>query len=86
MTDDPVTEAELATVPAGNERDVDRAVQAATEAMDDWRWHDPAERGCLLNDLAAAIRSNEDRLARIETLENGKPLSQAKRDVAGCAR
>jgi len=85
-TVNPAIETELATVPAGDEQDINRAIRAAREALDGWRWHDPAGRGRLLNDLAEAIRSNEDRLARIETLENGKPLSQAERDVEGCAR
>ncbi|PSP82288.1 aldehyde dehydrogenase [Halobacteriales archaeon QS_1_68_17] len=85
-TTNPATEERLAEVPAGTAGDVDRAVATATDALDDWRLLDPAERGRLLHALADAIRDERDRLARIETLDNGKPLSQARRDVDGAAR
>jgi acyl-CoA reductase-like NAD-dependent aldehyde dehydrogenase len=85
-TVNPATEEPLATVPAGTEADVDRAVAAANDALDGWKRMEPAKRGRLLSALADAIRDDADRLARIETLDNGKPLSQAAGDVEGAAR
>lgn len=44
------------------------------------------ERGRLLNRLAEGLRAGVEQLARLETLDNGKPLNQSKADVAGAAR
>lgn len=82
----PATEEELATVAAATETDVNRAIESARRAFPDWRDTAPEERGRLLTALAEAIREEKERLAEIETLDNGKPLSQATTDVEGCAR
>ena len=47
---------------------------------------DPAERGRRLAAVAAALRRDADLLARLETIDSGKPLSQARADIAGSAR
>lgn len=83
---DPATEEALSDVAAGGAEDVDDAVESAREALPEWRSRAPEERGRLLSALAARIREEADRLARIETRDSGKPLSQARSDVEGCAR
>lgn len=82
----PATEESTEEVAAGSEEDIDRAVENARETFPEWRDTPPQERGRLLYDLAASIRDEADRLTEIEMLDNGKPLSQAKSDVEGCAR
>jgi len=85
-SNNPATEEPLTEVAAGQEDDVDVAVSSARDALDAWQGMNPPERGRILHRLAALIREERDRLARIETLENGKPISDARGDVVGCAR
>ena len=82
----PATEDAFATVARAREADVDRAVDAANDAFDDWSSTPPQERGRLLNDLADEIRAQQESLALLETRDNGKPLSHARADVETCAR
>ena len=82
----PATEGELATVAIATENDVDEAVRVARDAFETWNRQTPAERGRILTDIAAAIRNEKKRLAQIETLENGKPLTEARGQVERAAR
>jgi aldehyde dehydrogenase (NAD+) len=83
---DPATEDPFASVARGDAADIDKAVEAASTALSDWRSMAPAERGRLLRELAGAIRDEADGLAALETRDNGKPLSLAEADVETCAR
>ncbi len=85
---DPATREPLVNVPSGSAADVDRAVAAARVAFESDAWQEmlPAERGRLLNRLASDIRANADELARLETLDAGKPLAQSRADVEVAAR
>jgi len=85
-TVNPATEDAFAAVARAREDDVNRAVAAASAALDDWRSLAPQERGRLLNDLAETIRAQQESLALLETRDNGKPLSHARADVETCAR
>ena len=86
-TVDPASGRVLAEVPAADAADVDRAVEAAKAALlGAWRTTLPAERGRILNRTAALIRQDAVRLARIETLDCGKPLREAKGDIETAAR
>ncbi|MFC5699124.1 aldehyde dehydrogenase family protein [Pseudomonas sp. GCM10022186] len=77
----------FADVAAGDEEDVDAAVTAADNAMrGSWRKMLPADRSRILLRAAEAIRTNAQRLAVIETLDNGKTLSEAQSDVRNTAR
>lgn len=83
-TVDPSTEAPLAEVARGGPADVDRAVAAARRAMrGEWRDITPAERGRLLFRLADTILARKEEIARIETLDVGKPLKESRGDVDG---
>ncbi|HTC80508.1 MAG TPA: aldehyde dehydrogenase family protein [Acidimicrobiia bacterium] len=79
---DPATGARLAEVAAAGPDDVDDAVAAARAAQPAWARLSPRERGQHLFAVAAAVRSHADELARTESLDTGKPLSQARADVA----
>jgi len=76
----------LAEVTRGTVEDIDRAVRAAEAARGGWRRTTPVERGRILLRIADAIRANADELARLETLDNGQALSQARGDVEVAAR
>jgi aldehyde dehydrogenase (NAD+) len=71
---------EICQVAEADAADVDIAVQAARAAFDNgpWRKMKASERGRLLYRLADLIESNADALARLEALDNGKPVSVAK--------
>lgn len=76
----PATGEVLCPVPAGDKADIDRAVKAARSAFENpsWRRMTPSQRGRLLWKLADLIEQNQDEFARLETLDNGKPLAAAK--------
>src|SRR4051812_1611142 len=71
---DPTRGAPWALVPRGNAEDVDRAVGAAKRAFraPEWRGLTATARGKLLLRLADVIATNADRLAALETRDNGK--------------
>ncbi len=72
---------------AGTAEDVDAAVHAARHAYEGpWGRLAPAEKGRALARLSRAILDHADELARLEARDCGKPLEQAKNDVAACAR
>ena len=79
-TVNPVNEQVIAEVPEGNQADVDAAVKAARTAVESGPWHkmDARDRGRLMNKLADLMEKNLDELAGLETLDNGKPISDAK--------
>ena len=86
-TSDPGTGAPLAQVAAMGAVEVDRAVQAATQAFRRSGWAEmPAnERGALLHRLADAIERHKPILARIEANDAGKILAQAEGDIQNFA-
>src|SRR4051812_7775326 len=79
-TINPATEEVIANVAEGDAADVDLAVQAARKAFDSgpWRTMDARDRGRLLYKLADLMESQLDDLAMLETLDNGKPISEAR--------
>lgn len=80
---DPATGGVIGKFPAGNEVDANRAVSAARRAFNgSWRKITPYERGRLLQKAAGLIEKHTDELAQLITLENGKPLWEAAKEVA----
>jgi len=84
----PATGQVLAHVPKGDSEDVKRAVEAAKKAFKEPAWSsmDPSKRGRLLYKIAQTLRERLNDFAKLETTNNGKPLGQAKGDVAMAAR
>lgn len=81
-TVDPTTGETLAEVQAGNADDIDRAVEAAWEAYDDtYSNMSTADRQAMLEAIADAIEDHQEEFARIESLDNGKPITEARIDV-----
>ncbi len=81
---DPATNRPIARVALGTKDDVDSAVEAARRAFEspEWRDLDPSKRGRLLWLLGQQIRDHFEDLARLESLNVGKPIREAKGDVA----
>jgi 1-pyrroline dehydrogenase len=69
----PATEEQIAEAPKSGEEDVDAAVQAAKKAFPGWSQATPRERSEALLKIADAIEENAEELARIESLNVGKP-------------
>jgi acyl-CoA reductase-like NAD-dependent aldehyde dehydrogenase len=82
--ENPATEELLCEVAEGGPEDVDRAVAAARGCFesDAWRGLSPRERGKRLTRAADLLESRLDEFAKLETLQNGKPLFESKIDVS----
>ncbi len=76
----PATGKVLAKVAEADAADVDRAVLAARAAFETGPWASmaPADRGKLLWKIAELVEKNIDELARLETLDNGKPIFESR--------
>ena len=79
----PATEEVIASVAAAGEQDVDRAVKSAraTFESDKWRKMSARQRGEAVSRLGDLILKNKEELARLETLNNGKPVFESMIDV-----
>jgi aldehyde dehydrogenase (NAD+) len=74
----PATEELVASVPAGTEQDIDRAVVAARAAFSTWSLTSPADRAALLSAAADALEARTDEVAALITSEMGTPLAFSK--------
>lgn len=76
---DPSTGEPIMQVAQAGAEDVDRAVQAAQQALDGaWSELPAHQRGLLMHRLAELIREHGDELAELEALDNGKPVKYAR--------
>jgi aldehyde dehydrogenase (NAD+) len=82
--ENPATEDVLCEVAEAGAEDVDRAVAAARACFesDGWQQLEPRRRGRMLARAADLLESRAEEFARLETLQNGKPLFESKIDVA----
>ena len=85
----PATEEVVHHGPAGTAEDVDFAVKAARKAFDHGPWPrmSGSERALYLRAIATGIRNGFKELAKLETIDNGKPIPEAEWDItdaAGC--
>ncbi len=77
----PATGEMVDSVPRGTSEDVNAAVQAAADAFPGW-WATPAaKRGAIMYRAVQALRANVDKLAGTLTMEQGKPLAEAKMEI-----
>ena len=78
----PFTGSAWALIPRGSKEDVERAVGAAKSAFHgDWRKLTASARGALLRKLGDLIACEAERLARIETTDNGKLFAEMRAQV-----
>ncbi|WP_233886873.1 aldehyde dehydrogenase family protein [Paraburkholderia flagellata] len=78
----PSTEETIAEVEAGNAADVDCAVRAAARAFRTWKKTSGAQRAVLLRAIARGVNDRREHLAALQSLNNGKPLDEARIDVS----
>ncbi|MEV1025238.1 aldehyde dehydrogenase family protein [Streptomyces sp. NPDC050264] len=83
---DPSTGRSLGDVSRAGAEQVDEAVATARTAQRSWRTTTPEHRADLLCRLADLIDAQAEELARLESEDSGKPLSQARNDAHVCAR
>lgn len=77
----PATNEELIKVSQGGEKETLNAIQAAKEAFPKWSGMELAERVKLIHAIADKIEEKADKLALIMTLEQGKPIKEAKGEI-----
>ncbi|QIL90397.1 aldehyde dehydrogenase family protein [Microbulbifer sp. SH-1] len=78
---DPATGALLAEIADGGAADAERAVAAAHAAFPAWSGKTAAERAAVLKRWYRLIADNREDLARLLTLEQGKPLAEALGEI-----
>ena len=83
----PATGETLAAVAEAGPADVDAAVAAARRAFDEGAWVrlDAADRARILWRMADLVEARREELARLEVLDNGKPLREAQIDITQAA-
>ncbi len=77
----PATEEVITEVAYGNRGDTRRAIEAAHQAMQSWMKTTAYERAKVLKKTAERMRERADSLARTLTMEQGKPVPEAKAEV-----
>ncbi|EFH10764.1 NAD-dependent succinate-semialdehyde dehydrogenase [Pseudoroseomonas cervicalis] len=77
----PATEEVIGTVPHASQADMDEALAAAERGFATWRKVSAYERAKLMRKAADLLRSRADSIAKLMTLEQGKPLPEAKMEV-----
>src|SRR3989338_5655007 len=77
-TINPATEEVITLIAEGDKADIDLAVTAARKAFEEgpWRKTDARDRGRILLRIMDLIEKNKQELALLETLDNGKPISE----------
>lgn len=78
----PANGALLGTVPDMGANETRRAIEAAATALPAWSKRTAGERACLLRALQQEMLAHQDDLAVLMTAEQGKPLAEAKGEIA----
>jgi aldehyde dehydrogenase (NAD+) len=76
---DPATEQPIALIAQGTADDVDHAVRVARAALKPWNAIRAAERGRILMRFSELLRTHQDELAELESLDAGKPIAGVQR-------
>lgn len=82
---DPATDETIASIPSVGAAETRRAVDAAHEAWTPWAARTAGDRAKLVKRLAELMHRDADRLAALMTAEQGKPLGEAKGEIAYAA-
>ncbi len=85
QVDNPATEETLGSAPRMGEAETRKAIDAANAAFPAWRDKTAAERANLLETWHDLMMQHQDDLGRLMTLEQGKPLAEAKGEIAYAA-
>ncbi len=74
--ENPATGEIISRIANATEEDVDRAVKAAREAFKTWSKTTASERADLLVEISNILNENSETMARIESMDNGKPIRE----------
>lgn len=85
VVSDPATNAHIADIPNMDASDCKSAIDAAQTAFQTWKQTTADARGKLLKDWGRAMLANSEDLAQLMTLEQGKPLAEARGEIAYAA-
>jgi succinate-semialdehyde dehydrogenase/glutarate-semialdehyde dehydrogenase len=77
----PATGERIGRVAYAQTADLDLALAAARRGFDAWRWVPTHERAALMRSAARLVRERADAIARLLTMEQGKPLAEARAEV-----
>lgn len=77
----PATGTTLAELPLADAADLDRALETAQRGFRIWRDSTPQQRAEVLSGAARLMRERIETLARVATLEEGKPLAESRAEV-----
>lgn len=80
-SNDPATEEVIAVLQKGDAQDVNKAVDTAEDAFKSWSDVPAPKRGSILLKIAQMLKENKERLAKLETMEMGKVLTESRGDV-----
>jgi len=81
----PATGQVIGSVAHASIQDLDRALDSAQRGFEVWRDKTPAQRSTIMRRAAQLIRERVDDIARLMTLEQGKPLAEARGETAAAA-
>jgi succinate-semialdehyde dehydrogenase / glutarate-semialdehyde dehydrogenase len=81
----PATGETLAQLPLATAADLDEALAATAQGFAFWRKVDVNERAAILHKVAGLIRERAEDIATLLTIEQGKPLAEARTEVLSCA-
>lgn len=81
----PASDAVIASVPSVGAAETRKAIDAAWNARTAWAARTAADRGALIASLGRLMRRDSERLAKLMTLEQGKPLAEARGEVGYAA-
>jgi acyl-CoA reductase-like NAD-dependent aldehyde dehydrogenase len=81
----PATGQVFARCPAAGRDELDRAVESARRAFPGWRDLSYADRAARIRDFCQSLTHHQNELARLLTMEQGKPLSQARDEITRAA-
>jgi len=82
---DPATDRHLADVPLMGRAETERAIAGAAAALPAWRARTAPDRARVLRRWAELMLAHQDDLGRLMTLEQGKPLAEARGEIAYAA-
>ena len=81
----PATVEVIGTVPDMDATEARRAIEAAEQALPDWRRRTAAERAAILRRWNDLILQHQEDLAQLMTIEQGKPLTESRGEIAYAA-
>lgn len=82
---DPATEEVVGLIPAATADDLDAVLAAANAGLAVWRATSPWERSAKIRKVADLVRERADDLARLMTIETGKPLAESAGEIGAAA-